>query len=275
MNATQAQGNLAGAGSLTVALGEYDTGWHDPAGSLSSAHSIAESARSAGADLLILPEMCATGFTMDAETFAEPPDGPSVRALSRLAAEQRLWIVAGLALKREGRYLNSALTFAPDGSLVATYDKQRLFGFASEPSVYSAGTEPCIVRIGGLSLAVFVCFDLRFPELFKSVGAESDALVVIANWPTSRQQHWEVLTQARAIENQCYMIAVNRLGTGGGLAYSGGSVVLDPWGTRIDAASDRSRVRVAQMSRAKVEDVRKALPLDSRSNDSNTPTIAS
>jgi omega-amidase len=211
--------NLDSVDRITVALGEYDIGWHDPVQSLSRAREIARQARAAGADLLVLPEMCTTGFTMEADSFAEAPDGDSIRTLSALAAENRLSVVAGLSMRRDGRYLNSALAFAPDGSLVATYDKQRLFGHAKETEIYSGGTRPCVIEIGGLSVALFICFDLRFPELFREVGPDVDAFVLIANWPSARQRHWEILTQARAIENQSYMIAVNRIGEGGGLSH--------------------------------------------------------
>src|SRR5712672_2997499 len=102
---------------LIVALGEYDTGWHDPLQSLARARVIAQQARDAGSHLLVLPEMCASGFTMDADKFAEPANGPSARALSVLAKDHQLWIIAGLSMRRDGRYVNSALTFAPDGSL--------------------------------------------------------------------------------------------------------------------------------------------------------------
>ena len=222
---------------------------------------VAEQARPAGADLLVLPEMCASGFTMAADKFAEPPDGPSSRALSTMAKDHQLWIIAGLSMRREGRYLNSALTFAPDGSLVATYDKQRLFGYAKETTVYSAGTSPCVIQVGGLSLGLFVCFDLRFPELFREVSPEVDACVIIANWPSARQRHWEVLTQARAIENQCYVVAVNRIGVGDGLEYSGGSLVLDPWGERCDTPARDSSLRIGELSRSTVSGVREKFPL--------------
>ena len=246
---------------LVVALGEYDTGWHDPVRSLARVRVIAPQARAAGADLLVLPEMCASGFTMDADKFAEPADGPSSRALSELAAENHLWIIAGLSMRREGRYLNSALAFAPDGSLVATYDKQRLFGYAKETTVYSAGTSRCVIQVGGLSLGLFVCFDLRFPELFREVGPDVDACVIIANWPSARQRHWEVLTQARAIENQCYVVAVNRIGEGEGLVYSGGSMILDPWGERCDTPARDSSLRIGELSRSMVASVREKFPL--------------
>jgi omega-amidase len=252
---------------LTVALGEYDTGWQDPVGSLARARDVAGQARAAGAHLLVLPEMCTTGFTMDAETFAEPPDGESVRAFSALAADHGLWMVAGLSMRRKGRYLNSALAFAPDGSLVATYDKQRLFGYGRETEIYSAGAAPCVIEVAGLTVALFICFDLRFPELFREVGPDVDAFVLIANWPTDRQRHWEVLTRARAIENQCYMIAVNRQGEGGGLVYAGGSVIFDPWGERSDNPVLNSSLRIADVSPAAPAKVRKDFPLsDSRSD---------
>jgi omega-amidase len=247
---------------LTVALGEYDIGWHDPALSLERAGEIARQSKAANADLLVLPEMCVTGFTMDAETFAEPEDGPSIRAMSRIAAENKLWIVGGASMRRdEGRYVNSALVFSPDGRLVASYDKQRLFGYAKETEVYSPGSGSCVVEIGGLTVGVFICFDLRFPELFRAVGRDVDAFVLIANWPVARQRHWEVLTQARSIENQCYMIAVNRIGEGGGLQYSGGSAIFDPWGERCDAPAIGSPIRVGEVSRDVVVRTRKAFPL--------------
>ena len=248
-------------GTITVALGEYDTGWHDPVQSLERAAKLAGRAATAGADLLVLPEMCASGFTMEAEKFAEPADGPSSRRLSAMAKEHQLWIVAGLSTRRNGKFLNSALAFAPDGCLAATYDKQRLFGYAEETSVYSPGTGPCVVDVAGVSLGLFVCFDLRFPEIFRAVAPEVDALVVIANWPSTRQRHWEVLSQARAIENQCYMIAVNRTGEGDGLKYEGGSAVFDPWGERSDKPGAAGDVRLAQVSHAKVDEVRAKFPL--------------
>ena len=254
-------------GEIVVALGEYDTGWQDPERSLSMARETAEQAQAAGAQLLVLPEMCTTGFTMEPAIFADPPGGPSTRALAALAKHCGLWIIAGLSTRRDERYFNSALAFAPDGSLVATYDKQRLFGYARETDVYSAGEAPCVIKVGGLSLGLFICFDLRFPELFREVGPDVDAFVVVANWPSARQRHWEILTQARAIENQCFVIAVNRIGEGDGLEYEGGSVILDPWGERRDEEAGKSSLRIGKVSHDAVAKVRKKFPLASSPRD--------
>src|SRR3954471_16351765 len=249
------------ADALIVALGEYDTGWHDPQQSLRSARELARSARAAGARLLVLPEMCTTGFTMNAEQYSEPEDGPSVRALADIARDSSLWVVAGVSVRRDDKFLNSAIAFAPDGSIAGTYDKQRLFGYATEHHVYSPGSEPCVVKIGPLSLGLFVCFDLRFPELFREVGARVDAIVLVANWPTTRQHHWDILSQARAVENQCYFIGVNRTGEADGLRYAGGSVIFDPWGERIDKPAPGSSLRIGEVSHGKVAQVRKSFPL--------------
>jgi omega-amidase len=258
----QAEALKKNSDTLTIALGEYDTGWHDAAVSLDRAGQIARQARGAGAELLVLPEMCITGFTMQAESFAEPEDGPSIKALAKIAGDERLWIVGGASIKKpDSRYVNSALVFSPEGNVVTSYEKQRLFGYAGETDVYSAGESQCVVDIGGVTIAVFICFDLRFPELFREVGRDVDAFVLIANWPNARQQHWDVLTRARAIENQCYMIAVNRIGSGGGLDYAGGSVIYDPWGERCDQPARDGGLRIGEISRSAVERARKAFPL--------------
>ena len=245
---------------FSVALGEYDTGWHDPARSLREVKKLAGKARDAGARLLVLPEMCTTGFTMDAPNRAEPIDGESVRRLGDIARDHSIWLIAGVATRSDGVNLNSAIALAPSGDTFAVYHKQKLFGYASEDTVYSTGTGPCVFALDGVSVALFVVFDLRFPELFREVAREADVMVVIANWPTTRQKHWEILTQARAIENQCYLVAVNRTGRGGGLDYAGGSVILDPWGNRCDREIEGG-ISIGEVGKQRVAEVRKNFPI--------------
>jgi len=218
---------------LGVALGEYDTGWHDPAASLARAREVVRAGARTGAKLVVLPEMCTTGFTMDAAQ-AEPLEGPSVRALSALAAEVKVHLLAGVAVREEAdgttRAVNGALLFSDTGERLAIYRKQRVFAYAGEHEVYTPGTEPVIAEVRGVRVAPLVCYDLRFPELFRAVAKQVDLIVVIANWPAKRRPHWDALIRARAIENQCYVVAVNRTGTAGGITYDGGSAAFDPWG---------------------------------------------
>lgn len=254
------------ASPLRVALGEYDTGWHDPAGSLERAASVIRAARDAGADLVVLPEMCTTGFTMEPETYAEPIDGPSVQRLSQLARESRIRIIAGVATRARGRYYNSSLLIDPDGAIAAEYRKQRLFAYASEHECYTPGDVHVVVPLRGINVGLFICFDLRFPELFREAAPEVDAIVIVANWPARRQSHWETLLRARAIESQAYVVGVNRIGEGGGLTYAGGSFVFEPWGEVVASGAgaiatiDRDIVTSARTKFPLIED-RRAKPV--------------
>lgn len=245
--------------SLTIALGEYDTGWHEPAVSLARATSIISQAAGRGARLVMLPEMCATGFTMESRRWAESPDGESARQLADAARRHGVYVLAGLATARREQCFNSALLFTPEGELASAYDKQRRFGFASEDRAYAAGEAPVVVEVDGVRASLFICYDLRFPELFRAVGPFVDVMLLIANWPTSRRMHWETLTRARAIENQSYFVAVNRLGDADGLSYAGGSIAYDPWGNKLEA-QDCDGLRLVSVSEAEVARVRREFP---------------
>lgn len=249
-------------GALRIALGEYDTGWHDPAGSLARAERLAVAAAREGARLIVLPEMCTTGFTMDAAGQAEWLDGASVSGLGRIATTAHMAVLAGVALRertaKAERTVNAAILFADDGAVRAIYRKQRVFGYAGEEQAYAAGDEAVTFTVEGVRIAPFVCYDLRFPELFRRVARDVDVMAIIANWPASRRAHWDALVRARAIENQCYVVAVNRTGTGGGIMYDGGSVAFDPWGEPL-SASGRD-VPIVEVDPARVLAVRENYP---------------
>ena len=256
-----------GRAPLRVALGEYDTGWHDPDGSLVRAEALIARARRAGARVVVLPEMATTGFSMESAAVAEPITGPSVVRLGEIAASHDVWILAGVATRaaEEGGVAcayNSALFFAPSGRLHAAYHKQRLFAYAGEHNSYRSGAGPLIVEIEGVRVSPFICYDLRFPELFRAVAPRVDAFLLVANWPASRRTHWDVLVRARAIENQCYMIAVNRVGTADNLEYDGGSAAYGPWGdpATVVAGGTGDIPRIVEVDPALVADVRKRYP---------------
>jgi predicted amidohydrolase len=156
--------------------------------------------------------------------------------------------------------VNAAVVFDPAGSVAAIYRKQRLFTYAGEHEVYASGDGPVVLTIEGARVGLFICFDLRFPELFRAVAPDMDAALLIANWPERRRAHWDVLTRARAIENQCYLVAVNRTGVGDGVEYDGGSVAYDPWGEPVGIGGSGNSPRVVDIDPARVKLVRTRYP---------------
>ena len=251
--------------TLRVALGEYDIGWHEPDVSLDRAAQLVTEAAAGGARLVVLPEMCTSGFTMDVD-FAEPKTGEHIQRLSQIARSSNVWLIAGVPTRDTEASTcaarNSALVFTPTGALESVYHKQRLFAYADEQRSYCAGAEPLVVEIDGVRVSPFICYDLRFPELFRSVASRVDVIVVIASWPAARRTHWDVLLRARAIENQCYVIGVNRTGEGGTIAYDGGSAAFDPWGELLEAKTipGATGVTAVTVSALEVQRVRTSYP---------------
>ena len=257
---------------LRVALGEYDIGWHDPGTSLERARALVADAARAGARLVVLPEMTTTGFTMDTAQATPLATGHAGR-LAAIAAESGVWLIAsvaatepaplgsGGAAAREGtRAVNAAIVVDPAGAVVAVYRKQKLFAFAGEHEHYAPGSDKVVVTIDGVRIAPLVCYDLRFPELFRALAREVDAFVLVANWPAARRLHWDTLTRARAIENQAYVVAVNRIGTGGTIVYDGGSMAWDPWGDPLPEASSPSGIRLVTIDPSHVAAIRGKYP---------------
>ena len=253
---------------LRVALGEYDIGWHDPGTSLERARALVADAARGGARLVVLPEMATTGFTMD-RAQATPLAGGHAAQLASIAADAGVWLIASVAATEPTplgsggeatRAVNAALVVDPTGTIVAVYRKQKLFAFAGEHEHYSPGDAPVIVTIEGVRIAPLVCYDLRFPELFRALARDVDAFVLVASWPAARRLHWDTLTRARAIEDQAYVVAVNRTGSGGNIAYDGGSVAWDPWGERAAEAAAPNGTRLVDIDPARVATIRRGYP---------------
>ncbi|NUQ19462.1 MAG: carbon-nitrogen family hydrolase, partial [Gemmatimonadaceae bacterium] len=239
-------------------------GWHDPESSLRAARELVARAARAGARLVVLPEMTTTGFTMDLSQ-ATPLDGGHAARLAAVAAEHGVWIIASVAATEAraaaAQAVNAALVVDPHGETQAIYRKQKLFAYGGEHQHYHPGDESVVVSIEGVRVGVFICYDLRFPELFRALAREVDAFVLVANWPTTRRAHWDTLTRARAIENQAYMVAVNRTGRGGKLEYDGGSVAFDPWGDRLpERRASPGDPAIVEIDPARVAEVRGAFP---------------
>lgn len=216
-------------------------------------------------EIVLLPEMFSTGFSMRAKDLAETMDGETVKWMKRVSAEKRV-ILGGSIIAQEGdHYFNRFLWVLPDGSM-GHYDKRHLFAYAGEDAHYMAGTKRLIASVKGWRINLQVCYDLRFPVWARQSGqvpgeSEYDLLVYVANWPERRVHAWKTLLQARAIENQSFVIGVNRTGTDGhDIPYSGDSMVVDALGEIMYTPKDKDEVFTVTLDKKSLEETRAKLP---------------
>ena len=243
---------------LELALIQTSLAWHDAAANRAHFQALLQQAR--GADLVILPEMFSTGFSMRSAELAEAEDGPTTVWLREQAQRIGAVICGSLIIQAaDGSYRNRLLWARPDGSL-AQYDKRHLFRMAGEHKHYAAGTEQVLLELKGWRVRPLICYDLRFPVWSRDAGG-TDLLLYTANWPGARRQHWNRLLPARAIENLCYVAAVNRVGEDGkGHAYSGDSQVLDFQGDTLLAAGEGDGVFRTRLSAEPLAAYRERFP---------------
>jgi len=247
--------------SIRIALIQMDIDWHDRDANQASARKLAGRARDDGARVIVLPEMFSTGFSMDTGVTAEPLSGSTPAFLRSLASDLGVWVIGGFALAGEGaRPQNASLVVDPTGSDAALYTKIHLISILDEDRHYDPGRLPVPFRMEGMGAACFICYDLRFPELFRTAADACGLVIVIASWPEIRQPHWDALLRARAVENQCYVAGVNRVGEGGGNAFAGGSVILDPLGNPLAQAGDGETIVLADIDPDLVRSVRERFP---------------
>lgn len=220
----------------------------------------------AGADLVVLPELWTTG-AFAYQQFgpeAEPLEGPTYEVMAKAASDAGVWLHAGSIPERDpdGPLYNTSLVFSPSGDLAAAYRKIHRFGFdQGEAVLMGAGRELVTVRLPGTTLGVATCYDLRFPELFRSlVDAGAETLVIPAGWPERRRAHWTLLAQARAVENQAFVLACGTAGTHAGVPQAGHSIVVDPWGEVLAEAGAAEEVLTVDLDPAKVAATREQFP---------------
>jgi len=246
--------------AFTVALAQSPLAWHDP--QANRAHFAALLAPFAGrVDLVVLPEMFTTGFTMEPHTIAEAAGGETQAWLLEQARRLDAAVTGSIACRDADRYFNRLLWATPDGA-VRHYDKRHLFRMAGEHERYSPGRESVVVDWRGLRCAPQVCYDLRFPVWARRRPSfDYDLLVYVANWPSPRREAWRALLIARAIENQSYVVGVNRIGKDGtGLDYSGDSLAVDPRGRLLADAREAPGVALATLDVAALNEFRDRFP---------------
>lgn len=236
---------------MRVALGQLDMVWEDKTRSYQKAEKMIEEAAAAGCDIIIFPEMSFTGFSMNLEVIGErEEDSVTTAKMQELAQKYSIAIAFGWAAlgKKPGDKGTNRFTLVEaSGKKLAEYSKLHPFSYGKEDEHYERGTEIVTVPFLGRTVGLFICYDLRFPEIFQIAAKKADVLFVIANWPAVRSAHWETLLRARAIETQSYVVGVNCVGKRDGEVYTGESMAVDSIGNILGKLSNKEGVLVCDL----------------------------
>ncbi|MBQ4916619.1 MAG: amidohydrolase [Muribaculaceae bacterium] len=219
---------------MKITILQRDIEWANPSVNINRADEVID--RNPGSDIYVLPEMFSTGFCTNPEGIAESDNSETLQWLKRKAAAIDAAIAGSVAVTKDGKFYNRFYFVKPDGS-VTHYDKKHLFTYGGEHKRFTAGNERVVVEFRGVRILLEICYDLRFPVWARNRG-DYDMILYVASWPTPRVSAWSALLVARAIENQCYVAGVNRVGNDPACQYCGGSVVIDPYGKTIAACTD-------------------------------------
>lgn len=252
-----------------IACIQFDMAWEDKPANYRTVAELVRSANLPARSLLVLPEMFATGFSMNSAKIVEPVHGPTHDFLVSLAREHSLYVLGGVVQPGptgtwpalNGRPRNEALAISPEGQLLARYAKMHPFTLGGEKDEYAAGEEIVQFDWQGLKVTPFICYDLRFPELFRRAAKlGTDLFTVIASWPGPRTAHWTTLLQARAIENQAFVLGNNRCGSDPRLTYDGRSLIVDHMGSVVADAGGDPGVITATLDADAMRAMRSKLP---------------
>ena len=246
---------------LKVTIVQTNLAWENVDANLSSFSQKLESLEPSSTDLIVLPEMFSTGFTMNASTVAESMNGKAVEWMAKIAAQKNAVITGSCIIKDDGNFYNRLIWMRPDGTY-EYYNKRHTFRMAEENKTYASGDKKLIVELAGWKICPLVCYDLRFPVWSRNTG-NYDCLIYVANWPERRSYAWRHLLIGRAIENQSYVVGVNRIGKDGkDIDYSGYSVVLNAKGEPISNTKPNTEsIETVSLSYQELENYRKEFPV--------------
>lgn len=245
-----------------VSFIQTDIAWNDASLNVSNLRPQVRAAVEQGSNLIVLPEMFTTGFSFSLGREAQEACSRGLDLLSEVAANSNATLIGSLPEISEEAERPFNTTYVVDRSGVrAKYRKMHLFTFGGENGAYAAGTDPLTLEISGLRVTLAICYDLRFGMYFYERAPVTDLFVIVANWPAPRQVHWDTLLRARAIENQAFVLGVNRIGEGGGLQYSGGSCLIAPTGDYVLQAANRPGVFSADIDPLVVKNLRTHFPV--------------
>ncbi len=245
---------------LTLSLIQADLFWEDPKANRQQFETVITELQES-ADVIILPEMFATGFSMQPQKLAESMQGETVQWMAQMAGQARAVVVGSVIIHEKDAYFNRLIWMRPNGSF-EYYDKRHLFRMAGEHEVYAAGNQRQIVEIKGWKVLPLICYDLRFPVWARNRNKEYDLLLYIANWPERRIAQWDILLKARAVENQSYVAAVNRVGNDGkDIRHPGHSSVIDFLGHTVCDLGEAVQTQTVTLHKAEQDDFRQNFPV--------------
>lgn len=257
---------------MKIALLQLDITWEEKDRNIKKAELYLKKASDNGCDVAVLPEMFNTGFSMNISKIADNEEGTTHKRLSELAKKYNINIIAGYPIKKrqEDKGRNIAAVYDRKGIKIAYYTKIHPFSYANEDKYYHFGKDPVIFELDGIPSSIFICYDLRFPEIFRRISDNVHMIFIIANWPASRIQHWDILLKARAIENQCFIIGVNRIGVDGNrISYNGHSQIISPWGDVIVIADETAEYINSEIDINLVKEIREKYPFLKDKKSSN------
>jgi predicted amidohydrolase len=249
---------------LTISLAQMDIAFGDPAANLQKVYRLADEAARRGSDILLLPELWSTGYDLaNAAAYAAPLDEGIFAELAALAKSRSLYLLgSNLSLLGPGRYGNTAVLFAPSGEKLAVYSKIHLFRLMDEERYLAPGAETAAADLPWGKAGLAICYDLRFPELFRHYALTGANMVFVpAEWPHPRLAHWRTLLRARAIENQMFIVACNRVGAAGETRFFGHSCIIDPWGEIVVEAGEGEMLVTAVIDTDLVAQTRRKIPI--------------
>ncbi len=246
--------------NLKITIVQSDIHWENKEKNLSMFDEKLSGIDSDVTDLIVLPEMFSTGFSMNAHYLAEDMEDDTALWLKKKSFEKKVDITGSVIIKENGNFFNRLIWAKSDGS-ISRYDKRHLFKMAGEDKIFEAGKGRITVDLNGWKIAPFICYDLRFPVWCRNIASDYDIAIFIASWPRSRSAHWRILLQARAVENQCYVLGVNRIGRdGNNIVYDGSSLIINPLGKIILDFKDRESVNTEEFSYDLLKEYRKEFP---------------
>ena len=242
---------------------QHDIAWENRRANFAKVEALLSAAKPEAGSLVLLPEMFASGFSMNITAIREGRERETERFLAATAKKLGIFLLGGIVTtKTNGKGINQSVVFTPDGKELARYSKMQPFTPGGESAKYDAGKSPTVFDWQGFKVSPFVCYDLRFPEHFRTATKRGAQLItVIASWPVTRIQHWITLLQARAIENQAYVAGVNRCGKDPKLSYNGRSLIISPKGDILADAGNGESVISAEVSLDELIAYRRDLPV--------------